>query len=509
MPAAPSRFDTPVQIFIACLAATLLARLVVLVASPLELQFDEAQYWFWSLTPSWGYFSKPPLIAWAIATTTRLFGDAEWAVRLTAPFAQAGGAVALFALARALYTPWAGLWAGLGWLWLPAVWLSSAVMSTDALVLPLWSLALFALARLIATRTWPWAIVLGFALGLGGLAKYAMLYFVPCAALAALWSKDARRALLSTRGLAAGAVALACLAPNLLWNATHHFATLEHTASNSGWERLGLHPDEMVEFIGGQALVAGPILFGALVWLLWRASRAPSALDDRDRLLLAFGLPPLLVMLAQALASHAHANWAATAYPALVVWIAGRLAGARWGARVLAAAAALHLMLGAYISAAALSPTFANAAGLGNSLEDSRGWRAIAQETAVRANAAAPLTAVAVDHRALFFELTYYWRRDGVAPPAPLRMWMLHADPRNHAEAVAPLTPAEGGRVFAAQMQQRYAPLVAADFTQFASLARTTFQLGGGQARTVDFSLGEGFRPRPRDAAFEARLGRR
>ena len=55
-------------------AALTILRLAVLFITPLELYPDEAQYWLWSRTLDFGYFSKPPMIAWLIAATTRLGG---------------------------------------------------------------------------------------------------------------------------------------------------------------------------------------------------------------------------------------------------------------------------------------------------------------------------------------------------------------------------------------------------------------------------------------------------
>jgi 4-amino-4-deoxy-L-arabinose transferase-like glycosyltransferase len=50
------------------------ARLVALFATPLELYPDEAQYWLWSRTLDFGYYSKPPVIAWAIWAATAIGG---------------------------------------------------------------------------------------------------------------------------------------------------------------------------------------------------------------------------------------------------------------------------------------------------------------------------------------------------------------------------------------------------------------------------------------------------
>ena len=67
----------------ALLIITLL-RSVAVITTPLELGVDEAQYWLWSQTPDFGYFTKPPLIAWIIGLAHWLFGHQMWAVRLPA-----------------------------------------------------------------------------------------------------------------------------------------------------------------------------------------------------------------------------------------------------------------------------------------------------------------------------------------------------------------------------------------------------------------------------------------
>ena len=67
----------------ALLIITLL-RSVAVITTPLELGVDEAQYWLWSQTPDFGYFTKPPLIAWIIGLSHWIFGHHTWAVRLPA-----------------------------------------------------------------------------------------------------------------------------------------------------------------------------------------------------------------------------------------------------------------------------------------------------------------------------------------------------------------------------------------------------------------------------------------
>ena len=75
------------------------ARLIALFRTPLELYPDEAQYWLWSRIPSFGYYSKPPMVAWAIWASTAFGGDAEPWVRLPAVLFQGAATLLVFQIA--------------------------------------------------------------------------------------------------------------------------------------------------------------------------------------------------------------------------------------------------------------------------------------------------------------------------------------------------------------------------------------------------------------------------
>ena len=96
-------------------------RILLLAVSPLNLYADEAQYWRWGETLDWGYYSKPPMIAWLIHAVTSVLGNSEWAVRLPAPFLHTLGAVFLFHLGRDMYDGRTGMLAALGYALMPAV----------------------------------------------------------------------------------------------------------------------------------------------------------------------------------------------------------------------------------------------------------------------------------------------------------------------------------------------------------------------------------------------------
>ena len=151
------------------------ARIAVSAASGLNLSGDEAQYWSWAQTLDWGYFSKPPMVAYLIAAATAACGDGEACVRLPSPLLHGATALVLFLVACRLAGPRAGFWVGLTYASLPAVSLSSQLVSTDVALLFFWSLAMLAYLRLLAGAGAAGGALLGIALGLGFLAKYAMV----------------------------------------------------------------------------------------------------------------------------------------------------------------------------------------------------------------------------------------------------------------------------------------------------------------------------------------------
>jgi 4-amino-4-deoxy-L-arabinose transferase-like glycosyltransferase len=308
-------------------------------------------------------------------------------------------------------------------------------------------------------------------------------------------------------------IAVLAIAPNLVWNARNGFVTAQHTAANAdvNFDNL-FHLDELIEFAAAQAGVIGPLIFLAVLWLIWRALRRTSGLALEDKFLLCFIALPFLFISAIAFISHANANWAAVALPATIVWVSGSLIASVAGRRVLAAAALLNALIGASVIAGPLflDPALTNRF---KGVRSTRAWEETAVELARRAVTRAgepPFSAVLVDDRATYFELNYYWReqRRAGTPLPPVRMWLLHGEARNSAESIDPMRPEEGGRVLVVHLTPGLLPFVADDFTVFRTVEPLIVPLGGDFARELEISVGEGFAPAPRDAAFEERLRR-
>lgn len=328
----------------AVIIAILLWRLAAFSLSGASLYVDEAQYWVWAQDLSWGYFSKPPGIAALIAASTYVFGDSPLGVKALAMLSYLLSALLCGAIARRLFNPHVAMWTTLITLTLPAFAWLGLFASTDALLTLCWLLALHCYLSAIATPTPVAWLKLGIACGLGLLSKYTMLAFVLGAFLHLLVE---HRRLLATRGpwLAAG-VALLLLAPNILWNITHDFPTLRHTADITlqrqhadGWNGL-------LEFIAAQWLCLGPVLGSLGIYGLihaWRHHQPPDY-----RLLILFSLPLWLLVCIQAWNGGANANWAAPALaPASIALVAALLAQNR--PKLLIAALVSNLLLVAVV----------------------------------------------------------------------------------------------------------------------------------------------------------------
>ncbi len=407
-------------------------RLAALALNRTDLMFDEAQYWSWAQEPAFGYFSKPPLLAWIIGLVTGVCGDGEACVRAASPLLYWGAGLCVYFAAEALYGPRTGFWSALVFSTLPGVSFSSGLISTDVPLLLCWSAALLAWVKLLQTRRWRWAIGLGLVIGLGLNAKYAMAYFFLCAALYLTLTPKARWLLRDARILPANLLPLLLILPNLVWNAQNGFLTLAHTAANAKWSGTLLHPDKALKFLAEQFGVFGPVLFALLLWIGWQALRR--RLPDSDRLLLIFSVPVIALIVGQALLSRAHANWAAVAYPAAAILVTDFLLRQNWRA-LFTASLALHAGCMILISAANWAAPALALPGRLDPYKRMLGWRNIA-DAARRRLDAGHYTLILTEDRWVAAELLYYLRDARV----PLLAWRPLAHPRDHFELTRPFT---------------------------------------------------------------------
>lgn len=288
---------------------------------------DEAQYWTWSQQLAFGYYSKPPAIAWQIWIGTHLFGDTELGVRFGALVIGTLLPLSVYVLGRAAeLSRMASFWAAMVIAWSPLGMAASFLAITDGGMVLFWTLAAASMARTLNSKANPSYYVLGFLIACGALFKWVMYEFWVVVFLMAVFLPHWR-----SRHLLGGfIISLLGLIPSVFWSAGHDWATFRHVGATM-WTRdnpdVGATPllkGNFFDFFGAQAALLSPILFIlflASVWMLWRRRRFAS------RPMIFCGLISvgfIAVYLLIAFFKKMQGNWVDFAYPAAAVLIAWR-----------------------------------------------------------------------------------------------------------------------------------------------------------------------------------------
>ena len=313
---------------------------------PLDLSPDEAHYWDWSRHLDWSYYSKGPLVAYLIHAGCAAFGGWSeqhtaglmFAVRLPAVVCGALMLLSLYVLTVQVFRR-ETLALGVVALALtqPAVAAGSSLMTIDAPYTCCWGWALvLGYQAIFRGVRWAWPAA-GLVVGLGILAKYTMVLWLPSVGLFLLLQPDRRRLLLRPGFWVMSIIAGLCCLPILIWNLRNGWVTVRHVGGLSG---EGFHPLGPLVYVGGQAALL--LVYWFAVWAAAMVRRNPWAESDGGvRYLWWLSAPMFLVFLAFSLKDGGgEPNWPVTAY------LSGMVLAADWLARQLASHAAWYRRLG-------------------------------------------------------------------------------------------------------------------------------------------------------------------
>ncbi len=310
---------------------------------------DEAYYAAWSRHLEWGYIDHPPLVAWLLAGSLRVFGHHLLAVRVPAVLLQAGTTLLAAALARTRGGPRPALAVALLLQAAPVFSLGAVLMTPDAPLAFSWAATLWAF-DLAIRRDRRWFLTAGLCLGLAALSKISAGLLGLALLGGLLAGRDGRRLLATLWPWAGGALSLAVASPFLAWNAARGWPSfafqLRHGLGGSGFSVARLAGS-----LCAQAAYVSPVLIAGAAW------RALRRRGDAAERALAFSALPVVAFftLAAAFSAGSLPHWPAPGWLSATILLA--VAGPRWprtavvtglamiGAVLLAVAADVHLAL--------------------------------------------------------------------------------------------------------------------------------------------------------------------
>lgn len=243
-----------------------IAMMVLLISyAGIGLSPDEAQYWTWSQQLDWGYYSKPPAVAWQIFVGTRLFGNTLLGIRAFSLLMGAIAPLLLYFLAlKCSLRAKTAFWSALLLAFTPLGIISSMLAITDVGMTVFWICALIPIVGSLSKNRPPNYYLVGFFIALGALFKWPIYLLW----LLLLLLMPFFLSLRSRHYWGGVLLSLAGLLPSLVWNMRHGWATFRHVTSSiqGGGERQAyFFAGNCCEFVGAQIGLLSPIIFGLLV----------------------------------------------------------------------------------------------------------------------------------------------------------------------------------------------------------------------------------------------------
>lgn len=268
-----------------------------------NLPLDVIEGLAWGHEWQWGYHKHPPIKPWFIETAALLSGRGDWAQYLLSQVCIVTAFFAMWRLAADFLRPSLAL---ISVLLLEGIYYhnyTSPEFNVNVAQLPFWALTLFFVWRGVnrgGMKAW---IPAGLCIGLGFLSKYIFLFLAFAVIIMIVFVRPFRRCLKTPGPYVAAALALAVVAPHLLWVVENDFITISYgmarVHADSGF--FGNHLYYPMKFLLGQSLILIPCL---LLLLTLKNSGAPVEVDPDQTakkgflLFLSFGPPLIMVTLA-------------------------------------------------------------------------------------------------------------------------------------------------------------------------------------------------------------------
>lgn len=283
----------------------------------MSLFVEEAYYWNYAQHLDFSYLDHPPMIAVLIKTTTSLFANSEYAVRIGSYFCWFLSAFFSYRLSE-LITKGSGIYSLLLLASLPYFFSQSVLMTPDAPLMACWSASLYCLYRCLVLQEHRYWYALGIWIGLGMLSKYTICLLGVTSLCYMATTANARFWFLKKEPYFCVLISALLFTPVLYWNATHQWASFIFQSSRRFAEVSSFNLHNLIMLI---LFFVTPIGVWSLIKLGTNHSLGLSSPYSK-RFLQFFTLIPLGFFALFSLNHGINFNWIGPIFLALMPWLA-------------------------------------------------------------------------------------------------------------------------------------------------------------------------------------------
>lgn len=310
---------------------------------------QDAYYFFYSQHLALSYFDHPPMLAYILSLFTSVLGKSVVAIKLADSVITALTVVFFYQLSQRFLGPKQVTKALLLLLSTFMITILSLISTPDVPLLMFWVISLNLLYQAIYNNKnlyWIWA---GIAMGLTFDSKYTGIFIPAGLILFLLISDDYRKKFLSIWFWLAVLAFFVTVAPVIIWNAEHDFASFKFQ-STGRMNDPGVHLQIKYFFglLGHQSFILMPILLAAIGYFFFRILKSrnfnPLKLDSKKQFLLCFSLPMILCFVLVSFFSWVKLNWIMPAYLTAIILVSLYLS-TKWLRIQVLLSALIHVLL--------------------------------------------------------------------------------------------------------------------------------------------------------------------
>lgn len=296
-----------------------IAMVLVIFFGGIGLSPDEAQYWTWSRSLDWGYYSKPPGIAWQIWAGTQLFGHTELGVRFVSILFSMAQALAVYFLAlQCKFKLRTAFYCGIMMALCPIGMLGSLLAITDGGFLLFWTLSCLVMVTALNDNRPANPLLIGVTILFGALFKWP-IYLFWIAFFIFRWRYFPKQPLVQC--FLGVLISLLGLLPTLWWSWSHDWATFRHVATIVQGGNVTHLKGNFLEYIGSQFLLLSPVLFilSILAYVKWL--KTCFTLSPQLFFCGATSISSLLFVAMLSIFQKVQGNWGLFIYPTAIILI--------------------------------------------------------------------------------------------------------------------------------------------------------------------------------------------